>query len=286
MRDTDTAGGQRLVVFQSLWAMKKETPEGLTGGPLDEQLERIAAAGFDGVTLDFFDREFVAEATGLATRLGLQWNAQCYPRNPEMLAHSLELVREYGADHVNAQPNATPFTLAESVAFLEGLHAVAIESSVPVLFETHRDRVTTDLFHTLQLLDELPWLRLTADLSHYLVGREFPLPVSDHNHELIRRITDRSDGYHGRVGTREQVQVPLFDHNRPWLELFLGWWRTGFASWRARSAPDATLVFLTELGPPPYALTGRDGKELSDRWVEAQELMSLVRGEWASMSAP
>lgn len=275
--------GQRLLVFQSLWGMRGLTNEPLAGQDLVRGLERIAEAGFDGITIDFVDPGAARETVGLARGLGLRWNAQCYPRDPGMLAGALELVSELGAEFVNAQPNATPFTLAESVAFLEGLQEVAVTSPVPVLYETHRDRVTTDLFHTLQLLDELPWLRLTADLSHYLVGREFPFPVSDANHELIRRITDRSDAYHGRVGTREQVQVPLFPHHQPWIDLYAGWWRSGFASWRARAAADAELVFLVELGPPPYAITGADGNELSDRWDDALRLRDLVRMLWAEL---
>jgi hypothetical protein len=37
--------------------------------------------------------------------------------------------------------------------------------------------MTTDLMFTLQLLDSFSDLRLTADVSHYLVGREFAWPV-------------------------------------------------------------------------------------------------------------
>lgn len=65
----------------------------------------------------------------------------------------------------------------------------------------------TDLLFTLQLLDCFPDLRLTADVSHYLVGRQFAFPVDDTNHALIHRILDNAWGIHGRIASREQVQM-------------------------------------------------------------------------------
>jgi len=158
---------------------------------------------------------------------------------------------------------------------------LADQAGVAVHVETHRDRMTTDLFFTLQLLDCFPDLRLTADVSHYLVGREFAWPVDEVNHGLIRRILDNSWGIHGRIASREQVQISLgFPQHQGWVELFMGWWEYAIRSWRKRAKPDAVLTFLCELGPPPYAITGPGGLELSDRWEDALKMKDMVRALW------
>lgn len=274
---------QRLLVYQSLWAMEQRRPDGFEWS-LDQKLDMIRAAGFDGAGVRFFDRAYAREVTHKLRGWGLTWQAQCYPRTVDDLKPILDHVAEFGADHVNLQADVRPHTVAECVPLIEGWRALAEDAGVSLHFETHRDRMTTDLYFTLRLLDRFPDLRLTGDLSHYVVGREFAWPISDENHRLMHRIIDNCWGFHGRVASREQIQVQIsFPHQRDWLELFLDWWEHGFRRWRRRAPPDAVLTFLCELGPKEYAMTGRDGYELSDRWEEAQMLMRLVRELWQKL---
>jgi hypothetical protein len=85
----------------------------------------------------------------------------------------------------------------------------------------------------------------------------------------------------GRVTNREQVQIQIeFPQHQPWVDIFRGWWQLGMALWRARSADDATLRFLCELGPPSYAITDAMGEELSDRWQEALTIRRWVEQDW------
>ena len=60
----------------------------------------------------------------------------------------------------------------------------------------------------------------------------------------------------------------------------MGWWAYGIREWRKRAPADTALTFTCELGPPEYGITGADGYELSDRWLEAQTLKDMIRALW------
>src|SRR5580704_2959459 len=155
---------QRLLVYQSLWAMERRRPDGREWS-LSEKLSMIRSAGFDGCGVRFIDPPFAREVTGFLRAHGMTWQAQCYPQSVDDLKPVLALVQELGADHLNLQAD----------------------------------------------------VRFTADLSHYLVGREFAWPVAAENHAKIHRILDNSWGLHGRVASREQIQVQFnFPKHKDW----------------------------------------------------------------------
>ena len=275
---------QNLLIFQSLWSMERRSAQ-YPELSLEENIEKIASAGFDGISTHWYDRKVVSRVAGLLKQHGLQAEGQCFPRTVDDLKPVLEIAAEYNVHHICLQPDVRLRRLEDCIPLLEGWQRLAEEAGIDVWIETHRDRMTTDLFFTLDLLDRLPDLRLLGDVSHFLVGREFAWPVSDENHALIHRILDSSWAFHGRVASREQVQIEIsFPHHRPWVDLFLGWWEYGFKSWKKRANEDATLAFTCELGPKPYAITARDGEDTTDRWEESLLMRQEILDLWAKVA--
>ncbi|RDU97737.1 sugar phosphate isomerase/epimerase family protein [Trinickia dinghuensis] len=271
---------QRLLVMQSLWAMERRHTDGFER-TLEENVRLIAEGGFDGVSAHYTDRNSVKRLAQLRKDYGLAAEGQCFPHTVDDLQPVLEIAAEFGVHHIDLQPDVRPRTVREAVALLDGWRRLAEQVDFPVYIETHRDRMTTDLFFTLELLDARPDLMLLADLSHFLVGREFPWPVSDENHALIHRILDNAWALHGRIASREQVQIEIsFAPHRKWVELFLGWWRYGMESWRRRAGQHDTLSFTCELGPQPYAIIGPDGNDTTDRWAESLMLKAWIQALW------
>ncbi|WP_428424100.1 sugar phosphate isomerase/epimerase family protein [Pararhizobium sp.] len=273
---------QTFSVFQSLWAMERRHTDGFEPS-LAANIGMIAKAGFDGISTHYTNRNDVAAIDAAIRDTALKIEGVCFPRTVEDLILPLELATEFPVSHINLQPDVRLRRVEDCLPLLDGWMRLAKDAGIPVFVETHRDRMTADLFFTLDLLDQRPELPLLADLSHFLVGREFAFPVDDENHALIHRILRNAHAFHGRVASREQVQIELsFPHHRPWLDLFLTWWEEGFQSWRSRAGDDAELVFTCELGPKPYAITGRDGNDTSDRWSEALQLMDMIRALWVT----
>lgn len=276
---------QKLEVFQSLWAMELRHPEMPERGDA-RNFEMIAAAGYDGVCLDPAVDEIARyrETVPLFERHGLKSMVNVFPRSSRDMTPLLEFAREVGAAKVNTIGQVMPISVAGAIPLIYRWMDAAAALGIDLLFETHRDSLLNDLYYTLEVLDAVPELKLTADLSHFVLEREFQLPLSMRDRGLLQRVHDRSDCFQGRVASREQIQVQLaFPQHAPWVALFKSLWKDGLRSWRARNDADATCVFLCELGPPPYAITDGHRLELSDRWDEALQIRAWVREIWAEL---
>lgn len=267
------------VVFQSMWAM--QNAQGVLPGPLEEQLTKIAEAGFEGITDHYHEPQAARTLSTLATSLGLQIEGQVFPKTVDDLQPALEIASAFACHHLTIQADVRPRSLGEAVRLAQGWQRLAEQVDFPVLLETHRYRVTNDLHFTLDLLRELPDLKLLADLSHYVVGREIPLPPGKDDQQHIETILRSSWGLHGRVASGEQVQLPIsFEHHRPWVDQFGTWWKYGIDDWLKRKDVSGSLSFTCELGPPPYAITDRFGRDITDRWEESLLLKDLIRKIW------
>ncbi|MCB8882110.1 sugar phosphate isomerase/epimerase [Acidisoma cellulosilytica] len=286
---TETAAvPPRLEVFQALWAMEQRR-SGVPERPLEQSFAMVAEAGFDGICIDTGVTP-LNEAFALAP-LFEKHNLRClvtaFVSSMDGLTPVLELAKHLNATHINLIGQVMPLGVDATVPVARRWMEMADAAGVELQFETHRNSITNDMFATLQLLDAVPEMTLSADLSHYVVGREFDYPISARTESHIARLLARSASFQGRIASRQQIQVPFgFPQYAKWLDLFLGWWQQGFRQWRAEAARAGTtkpLNFLCELGPHEYAMTGPDGLELSDRWEEALLIKQHVRAIWSGL---
>ncbi len=276
---------QRIEFYQSLWAMELRRL-GVAERPLEEQIAMIAEAGFHGVGLDLAmnDVPLANAARPLLERHGLACLFNGFPRSDDELRFMLAMAKDFGAPFLSVIGQVMPRTLPEMIEVAKRWIDIADGAGLPLLFETHRHGLLNDLYPTLSMLEALPDLALCADLSHFIVDREFP-PEPDADAEgMIAQVLDRSMAFQGRISSHEQIQIQLgFPQHQAWVERYFGWWDQGLRSWRGRAPKDAAVAFLCELGPPPYAITGADGLELSDRWVEALAIRERVARLWGAM---
>jgi len=274
-----------LEVYQSLWAMERRIP-GQAEAPLEEQIARIAEAKFAGVCLDLAmsDVPLARRVRPLLERRGLKCLFNGFPNSDDELAFMIDMARDFGAPFLSVIGQVMPLALEDMIALTRRWIDIADGAEFELQFETHRHGLLNDLYPTLQLVDAVEGLRLCADLSHFVVDREFALPIDPAADAMMRKVLDHAWSFQGRVASNEQVQVQIgFPQHAGWVAQFERWWDYGLRSWRERAGEDETAVFLCELGPPPYAITGPDGLELSDRWAEALAIRERVEALWAGM---
>jgi sugar phosphate isomerase/epimerase len=246
---------------------------------LDEKLSRVRAAGFEAVEC-WLDDSNEAEVSQALSRHGLRLVLGHRPFSPSDVRATVERAVRLKADFVFAQP-ASAFTPFEDVVKIvqEG-RRIANGEGLAFFVETHRNNWTETLPQTLRLIEAVPDIRFTADLSHFVVVGEFYGWEDEGAEEKLAPILERCSHAHARISNGEQVQVDVGDGTGQTAQFFVRLWTRMLREWRREAKPGDVFPFASELGPPRYAITTPEGREISDRWEQSLVMKRLITQAW------
>ncbi len=234
----------QLLVFRALWGMT---------GPLHEQIERVAAAGYDGFelwpsqwTIARQDMQRLAADHGLKMIVGAAISDQAE------LEAALNELAAFDPVRINLHSGRDNMTAREASDFFEESLRVEAQIGVPVGHETHRGRILFTPWTTAEYLRQYDALRITADYSHWVnVCERLP----DDEAAALELANSRTIHIHGRVGYEEGPQVP--DPAAPEYAAQLAWHEQQWSRIRSfhEQADAPLLTFTPEYGPPNYLHT-------------------------------
>ncbi|WP_245996120.1 sugar phosphate isomerase/epimerase family protein [Paenibacillus taihuensis] len=253
---------------------------------LEEKLERISAAGYGGVYDNMPEPEREKEYFRLLDRYSLSFATQAFPGRRGDISELAARAKHAGALYMNAQVMDSFVVGDDALRLLDGLMEEAAVSSLPFFVETHRGRITQDLLRTVEYVNALPSLRLTIDLSHYVLSGEMQEPGAEAE-QAFAKLLERTSCIHGRISNSQQIQVPWEKDGVTKLPItnhFVRWWTTGMKHRLQDLQPGEVFPFVTELGPPPYAITVENATgvytEPLNRWEASLIMKKLAEECW------
>ena len=275
----DSQNPPRLRVQHSLWSLIGLPMNAADEWTLMEKFERVKEAGFEGVEcwLDESDEQRHKDALNAAD---LRLTLGHHPFTLEDVRRTVAQAKRLNADFVFAQP-LTPYTsLPEAVVFLREAIKIAHDHGLPLFVETHRGNLPESLNQALALIELMPEVRFTGDLSHFVLTGEFYGWPEERAIERMDPVLQRISHLHGRISNGEQVQVDVGDGSGETAQFFVRLWARAMSHWRKNAVPGDIFPFASELGPPRYAITLPDGREFSDRWEQSLVMKKLAEQAW------
>ncbi|WP_061239784.1 sugar phosphate isomerase/epimerase [Ectopseudomonas composti] len=244
----------RLEIFRTLWGYR---------GSWQQAFDEALGAGFDGLEARIPE---TAAQRSINARLLREQNipyiATLFTSTPvlprqsdspqvhlEDLRMKLDWAAELGPRLVNVLPGNDRWALSEQVDFFARAVELADASDLKVCFEIHRGRSLYSPWVTLDVIRQVPEMRFTSDISHWLVTCERLLddPADD-----LSAFIERVDHIQARVGYDQGPQVPhpgapeyaevLAFHQRHWESIW--------SSQEKRGLQSTTLT--PEFGPDGY----------------------------------
>ena len=258
----------KLQVYKALWGME---------GSLDEQLDRIAEAGYDGIEAPLPENDLPGFQRKLESR-GLGYIGMLFCGDVAALDQGVARAGEIDVQFLNVHSGADHLPFDLGCEYFEGALLAEGRSGVRILHETHRGRILFNPWTTAAYLRNFPELKIAADFSHWTCVCERLLDELDPN---MKTAYEHAYHIHGRVGHEQGPQVsdpraPEFAHA---ADRFDAYWD------RIRDAHEARgediIYFTPEYGPPGYMPTLPYSQEpVSDLWDICLYSANRIRERW------
>lgn len=239
---------QKLLFFQTDWGRSVSW---------DAFCERTKASGYDGIETWFpNDAANQSELKGALEKHGLvvgflNGTNKSLPFEESLKSYTenFKKIIAWKPIYINCHTGSDFFTREQNEAFIDAANNISKSSGIPIYHETHRGRFSFNLRDTEQYLKAIPDLKLTLDISHWMVVHESLLEDQNENLEII---IDRSHHIHARVGHAEgpQVNDPEAPEWKAALKRHLDIWEQIMKiKWEEKQVP---FTITTEFGPPNY----------------------------------
>ncbi|WP_276165511.1 sugar phosphate isomerase/epimerase family protein [Zobellia alginiliquefaciens] len=248
----------------------------------DAFCEKTKAAGYDGIETWFPKDEKSQNELKIALKkhnlkVGfLNGTNKSVPFKESLKAYTehFKTLIAWKPAYINCHTGSDFFTFEQNKAFIGAANAFAKENNVRIYHETHRGRFSYNLPDTQIYLSAIPELKLTLDISHWMVVHESLLQSQD---EELEEIINRSHHIHARVGHAEgpQVNNPEAPEWKKAVDRHMNIWETVIRKqWQAKDV----FTITTEFGPADYMPTlPYTQLPVADQWKANVYMMKLLK---------
>ena len=266
-----------LGLAQSFWALTERDI------PITKSLQAACKEGFEYFEVGLRD-ERLAQTRELLDAFPLKLIAQGFATSADEAACYLQRAVDLKAVALNLHLGHAYLAASEAVDMAGEVYRQAQAYGMPLLLETHRGRLTQDLFRTTEIIRQLPEVVIALDLSHYIVAGETLGGSEELFRAHVEPLLARTALIHGRISNGQSIQVAIEDRFA-FTSIIQSLWQRAMQFWLANAPASAVFLFEPELGPPPYAYLAQDGSETFDRTAQTRALAELGRQTWDAARA-
>lgn len=176
--------------------------------------------------------------------------------------------------YINCHTGNDFYSFEQNKAFIDAANKIAKKNNIPIYHETHRGRFSYNLPDTKKYIQAIPELKMTLDISHWMVVHESLLENQDIE---LEEVLDRSYHIHARVGHAEgpQVNDPEAPEWKKAVDRHLDLWEKVIQQkWKTNS----TYTITAEFGPADYMPTLPYTRvPVADQWKANLYMMKALK---------